>query len=600
MEEYEYGEVEVPGMDVTGGAVTAATTRPTTAAENRKYLAKAAAWTYLVASCTDKAYALIERCEGDPFKAWAVLQEKYCATDAEENYPELDQAFSDCKLVGTKKDPELWFNDLDHLNMRLARINLKYEKDDLQMKSHMMTSMTNDYQSVTVKFRGDLHETPLAKIRKEIVLQYKALLKDSGGAGSESVLSANMSKHPYKKFKGTCRNCGKIGHKANECRSSKVESTSGTTKGGGTTNGDKSHVTCFNCQQKGHFANKCTLPKKLKSDSTTDMGMFVGVSFSEMTEDPINKFGNYGDDNFFDNFDDSILFGDDQGHCDLSPFWGVDTATPEDTDVVLGDTSRDDESIQEHVAVLSPDAPIDESEAAIIVTTDDKTAIIGMSDYVGSATTAGHAEDWLLDSGATCGVTYDNSHMTDLKPSDRKITIGNGDKIATLGQGTVMLKDKLGQTVKLTDVYYAPSFTKHIVSMRKLIDDDWSFCVADKTEFVFTDPATKSKVKFGRNDTDMLYYFSGTRAVADDSVQHVNSLTTAPVTLDINIAHGLLGHPDTKSVTAMAAKHGWTLTGTVKPCGSCALAKARAKAIPKSTMTKAKTPGERLFLDISC
>jgi hypothetical protein len=31
--------------------------RPTTAAENRKYQARAAAWTYLVASCTDKAYA---------------------------------------------------------------------------------------------------------------------------------------------------------------------------------------------------------------------------------------------------------------------------------------------------------------------------------------------------------------------------------------------------------------------------------------------------------------------------------------------------------------------------------------------------------------
>jgi hypothetical protein len=72
VEEYENGEVEVPGMDVTGGAVTAATTRPTTAAENCKYTAKAAAWTHLVARCTDKAYALVGRCKGDPFnKAWS-------------------------------------------------------------------------------------------------------------------------------------------------------------------------------------------------------------------------------------------------------------------------------------------------------------------------------------------------------------------------------------------------------------------------------------------------------------------------------------------------------------------------------------------------
>ena len=514
VEEFEYGQVEVtPATAATTGGVagTAAVMRPTTAAENRKYLARAAAWTYLVASCTDKAYALIERCEGDPFMAWSILQEKYCATDAEENYPELDQAFSECKLAGTQKDPELWFNDMDHLNMRLPRINLKYKKDELQMKSHMMSAMSNDYESVIVKFRGDLNDTTLVKLRKEVVLQYKSLIKASGGkTTSESVLAAPTSKTPWKKFKGTCRNCGKIGHKAHECRSNKVESADEATKDSGTSKGDKSHVTCYNCQQKGHFANKCPNPKKAKSEETDDMNLFVGVTFA--------------------------------------------------------------------------DGP-----------TDSKTT----EEYVGSASKTGLAEEWLLDSGATCGVTYDNTHMTDMKPSDREITIGNGDKVATKGQGTVMLTDKHGQTVKLTDVYYAPTFKKNIVSMRKLIDDKWTFHMADKTAFVFMDPATKGTVKFGRKDKDMLYYLSGTRNVDHANNPLALSLTTAPVTLDINIAHGLLGHPDTKTVTAMAKEHGWTLTGSVQPCGSCALAKARAKAIPKSTMTKATKPRERLFLDIS-
>ena len=184
----------------------------------------------------------------------------------------------------------------------------------------------------------------------------------------------------WKKFKGTCRNCGKIGHKAHECRSNKIESTDETTKNAGTSGGDKSHVTCYNCQQKGHFANKCKNPKKAKSDaSTNNMNMFVGVTVT--------------------------------------------------------------------------------------------------SEYVGSVSKVGHSEEWLLDSGATCGVTYNNTYMTDMKPSNREITIGNGDKVATQGQGTVMLTDKLGQTIKLTDVYYAPTFTKHIVSMRKLIDDNWTFHV---------------------------------------------------------------------------------------------------------------------------
>ena len=223
VEEFEYGEVLEDPSSLTSPS-TDPKTRPTTTSENRKYVARAAAWTYLVASCTDKAYAMIERCEGDAFKAWSILKEKYCSTDAEENYPELASQMANCKLQGTKEDPELWFNNLDHLNMRLARINAKYEKDDLQMKSHIMNSMSGDYETVIVKFRGELNETPLEKVKKEVILQYKSLLKVGETRGKihpESVLNANVSKHPWKKYKGTCANCGKIGHSANVCRSTK-------------------------------------------------------------------------------------------------------------------------------------------------------------------------------------------------------------------------------------------------------------------------------------------------------------------------------------------------------------------------------------------
>jgi hypothetical protein len=232
VEEYEYGEVTLTAAQVRAATTetgTAATgTRPTTPAENRRYIARTAAWTYLVSSCTDKAYALIERCEGDPYKAWNILQEKYCATDAEENYPELAEAFAACKLEETKRDPELWFNDLDHLNSRISKINKKYEKDELQMKAHIMNSMSVGYDPVIIKFRGELAETALTKIQKEIVMQFKALAKVTGQTKSESALTASMTKHPYKKFKGTCRNCGKVGHKADVCRSAKDSTVKST------------------------------------------------------------------------------------------------------------------------------------------------------------------------------------------------------------------------------------------------------------------------------------------------------------------------------------------------------------------------------------
>ena len=168
----------------------------------------------------------------------------------------------------------------------------------------------------------------------------------------------------------------------------------------------------------------------------------------------------------------------------------MDADTLEGTEPLPAEVREKDDSIQEHVANAAAVVPLDESESAIVEAAGSEADTIVNYDYVGSASNTGQAEEWLLDLGATCGVTYDKNHMTERKPSDWKITIGNGDKIETLGQGRVTSTDEHGRTVKLTDVYYAPSFKKHILSMRKLLDDDWSFCIADKTEFVFTDPVT--------------------------------------------------------------------------------------------------------------
>ena len=497
---------------------------------------------------TDKAYCLIERAEGDPFLAWSILQEKFMATDAEENFPDLSEAFANCKLNETKKDPELWFNDLDHFNMRIGCINKKYKKDDLQMKSHIMTSMSSGYDPVVLMYRGELATTPLVKLRKEITLQYKALVKVGSKNKSESAMVANVNKHPYKKFKGTCRNRGKIGHKADECRSAKSETAVAV---------DKAHVTCFNCQEKGHYANKCTKPNKDKT-AANNMAMLVGVAGVKIggtivhaTTIPSTDSLTFLDTLFDDWADDS--WDEEHGFDDVGEFQSfyADSTTSEDPVMV---------EIEE-----LPYAPVAEehSEHVNVITVSEE--------FVGSVGVDGNKNS-LLDSGATCGVTYDKSNMTNMRGSDKKITIGNGAKIATLGQGTVTLIDALGTLVTLTDVYYAPKFTKHVVSLWKLIDDDWKLDNADKSEFVLTDPNKTTTVRFGRNNNDQLYYLSSKRTSCHED-EAVHSLPSKPVSLDINIAHGLLGHPDTRTVKAMAARQNWTLTGSVLPCGSCALAK---------------------------
>ena len=66
----------------------------------------------------------------------------------------------------------------------------------------------------------------------------------------------SVKKQPKKKFEGECRNCGKKGHKASECRN----------PGGGAHNGQKGAQAkkfegeCRNCGKKGHKAAECRNP----------------------------------------------------------------------------------------------------------------------------------------------------------------------------------------------------------------------------------------------------------------------------------------------------------------------------------------------------
>ena len=104
-DEYEFGIV----IDKLSG-----NERLPTLTEMRKYTSTQNAWAYLSSSCKGMAFGLIEHCNDQPFKAWSILQSKFMACDEESNLPDLDMAFTLCRLEGTKRDPELWFNEIDY------------------------------------------------------------------------------------------------------------------------------------------------------------------------------------------------------------------------------------------------------------------------------------------------------------------------------------------------------------------------------------------------------------------------------------------------------------------------------------------------------
>ena len=72
------------------------------------------------------------------------------------------------------------------------------------------------------------------------------------------------------KFKGKCTNCGKFGHKSNECSSKKrnskgegAESKKTKSKKGT----DKSTIKCFSCGELGHYKSKCPKLKSKKGEN---------------------------------------------------------------------------------------------------------------------------------------------------------------------------------------------------------------------------------------------------------------------------------------------------------------------------------------------
>ena len=70
-------------------------------------------------------------------------------------------------------------------------------------------------------------------------------------------------------------------------------------------------------------------------------------------------------------------------------------------------------------------------------------------------------------------------------------------------------------------------------------------------------------------------------------------------TINIMVAHKLLGHPNEAYVWNTSKKLGWKLEGKWKCCEACSIAKAKAKLVRKTTSKKAEKPGERIYVDTS-
>ena len=114
------------------------------------------AWNYLIASCTDKAFDIIDlkgsadrvdppNQRDNAFAAWEALMKKFQPTDSDA-YVKLMEEFAGCKLQNKKDDPEDWITKMNLINRRLR--GMGKGKDEEEIIATILAGLPEEYESI--------------------------------------------------------------------------------------------------------------------------------------------------------------------------------------------------------------------------------------------------------------------------------------------------------------------------------------------------------------------------------------------------------------------------------------------------------------------
>ena len=177
--------------------------------------------------------------DGDCCVAWKRLNEKFEPTTTQSRL-DLKREFQSLVLKG-RNDPDIWLTKLEDTMMKInnATSNPSQYMTEVDILEQALNNVPKEYDMVieTLQHRIDTTVDPLtiSELRVRLRHRYTKLysgMSDKDKDGETALFAGG--------FKGKCNNCGKIGHKAKDCRD----------KGGGKGNDGKR-------PQGRRFAGKC-------------------------------------------------------------------------------------------------------------------------------------------------------------------------------------------------------------------------------------------------------------------------------------------------------------------------------------------------------
>jgi len=481
-----------------------------------------------------------ELSDGDARAAWKKLNSKFESTRAP-NRLLLKEKFINSRLKSARSDPDVWITQLEDLQVQInnAREGSITEED---LMEHILGNLPSvyDIEVHTLRKRlDDLHDPlTLEELREELCLKFEMMNR----RGKLGLAQSPNEEHALFAggFKGKCNNCGKIGHKARDCR----DKNNGNKQHGGnnnandngngnsnnnSNNGNDKNMECFYCKKKGHRIANCY---KLKQKEQANVGVDNGG-------------------------------GNGRGQPN---------------------SRSSDESTGSEVGLGVMDHKLEETA---LLEMDSRTKYI-----------------FIADSGASCHLTGSMDGMVNCLKICDYVTIGNGKALeATMigtKKGRVRMPDGSLRTVYLNGCKYVPELAPfNLFSITRALSGGCS--LGNEGEVITVTTKDDFTLRFDHKIRTKTGYVGAIEILPFDDDELAAAATGSDGAIDINKFHALLGHVSEDKTRAVAKYYGVKLVGTFRACSACAEAKARQKNVPKVVAEdrKCNVIGERLHMDIS-
>ena len=227
--------------------------------------------------------------------AWKALKKKYQPETVTE-LTTLETQFYASALIDVTSDPDVWIAELENLRTRILMIDPAAKISDHLMILHILSHLPDEYENTIDNCSKQLSAGTLSleQLKDDVQAKYSRIRRlhksdtPTNDKALVSMLTGLMERDEafaafVQQFKGSCRTCGKYGHKSVDCPDVKQQSQ---TAGASPKFFGKFSGKCYHCGMPGHRKIDCMQLKR---------GERANIAFDDDGECQCPCHGTYGD-----------------------------------------------------------------------------------------------------------------------------------------------------------------------------------------------------------------------------------------------------------------------------------------------------------------